>query len=328
MASQTPKPSTTIAPPLVTNVAPVPKKPAPAPQSQSAASVVKNFVRGGLAGMFGTCCVQPIDLIKVRIQLRSEAKGKTGKISLNPFTVMKELYVEGGLTKFYTGIDSALCRQATYTTTRMGLYQTFFAMLKERKKPGQNLAFWEKALISLGAGACAAMVGNPFDLALIRMQADNTLPLEQRRNYKHVIDAIMKTVKGEGITGLWKGAVPTVWRAMALNFGMLGPYDEAKERLQPHIKNVTALSLSSSAIAGFFAAFFSLPFDNIKTKLQKQRARADGTMPYKGFFNCMLKTIGNEGILKLWIGFGTYYVRIAPHAMITLLTTDFLRKYI
>ncbi|WZZ38466.1 hypothetical protein YC2023_034725 [Brassica napus] len=32
----------------------------------------------------------------------------------------------------------------------------------------------------LAIGAC---VGNPADLALIRMQADNTLPLAQPRNY-------------------------------------------------------------------------------------------------------------------------------------------------
>jgi solute carrier family 25 oxoglutarate transporter 11 len=319
--SSPPKP--TIIPPK-----PAPPGPKPAPPKSGALAVVKNFARGGLAGMFATCCIQPIDLVKVRIQLRSEKKGKLGKLSLSPFDVVKELFKEGGIKKFYTGIDSALCRQATYTTTRMGLYQTFFNMLKSKKKPGENLKFYEKAIISLGAGACAAMVGNPFDLALIRMQADNTLPVEQRRNYKHVIDAIAKTVKGEGISGLWKGAVPTVFRAMGLNFGMLGPYDEAKERLEPYIKNAKALALTSSAIAGFFAAFFSLPFDNIKTKLQKQRPLPDGTLPYKGFLNCMGKTVANEGFMKLWIGFGTYYVRIAPHAMITLMTTDFLKKYI
>ena len=80
------------------------------------------------------------------------------------------------------------------------------------------------------------MVGNPFDLALIRMQADSMLPVESRRNYKNVVDAIGRTVKGEGITGLWKGATPTVFRAMGLNFGMLGPYDEAKERLAKVMK--------------------------------------------------------------------------------------------
>jgi len=51
--------------------------------------------------------------------------------------------------------------------------------------------------------------------------------------------------------------------------------------------------LLSSWIAGIFASWFSLPFDNVKTKLQKMKAGADGKMPYSGLFNCFLKSIKN-----------------------------------
>ena len=33
----------------------------------------KNFLIGGLSGMTATSCIQPIDMVKVRIQLKSEA---------------------------------------------------------------------------------------------------------------------------------------------------------------------------------------------------------------------------------------------------------------
>ena len=116
---------------MTTNPQDKPKPPTPAaPKKPSGWDVAKNFIRGGLAGMFATCCIQPLDITKVRIQLRSELKGKGGNISLNPFSVIKEIYSQGGVTKFYIGLDSALCRQATYTTTRMGCYQSFFNYLK------------------------------------------------------------------------------------------------------------------------------------------------------------------------------------------------------
>ena len=51
---------------------------------------------------------------------------------------------------------------------------------------------------------------------------------------------------------------------------------------------------------------------------------ADGTFPYKNIFDAMVKTIKNEGFTKLWVGFPTFYVRIAPHVCITLITQDFL----
>lgn len=35
-----------------------------------------------------------------------------------------------------------------------------------------------------------AVVGTPSDVALVRMQADATLPVEQRRNYRNVFQAI------------------------------------------------------------------------------------------------------------------------------------------
>lgn len=70
-----------------------------------------------------------------------------------------------------------------------------------------------------------SLVGNPADLALIRMQADARLPQADRRNYKNVVDAFKRITKEEGFFALWRGATPTVIRAMALNFAMLVSYD-------------------------------------------------------------------------------------------------------
>jgi hypothetical protein len=39
--------------------------------------------------------------------------------------------------------------------------------------------------------AGAAVWGNPFDLVLVQMQADSTLPKAARRNYRHFGDAFM-----------------------------------------------------------------------------------------------------------------------------------------
>jgi len=35
----------------------------------------------------------------------------------------------------------------------------------------------------------------------------------------------------------------------------------------------------------------SLPFDNLKTKLQKMKAGPDGKYPYSGVPDCILKTV-------------------------------------
>lgn len=298
------------------------------------ASKIEPFVIGGMSGCSATCVVQPLDMVKVRIQIKNEEISKLkreGKASSNasvsPFTVIKEVMAYGGVGAFYKGIDSALTRQIFYTTTRLGVYKSLFNYMKNRKQ-GANLNFAEKAFCSLSAGFIGSIVGNPADLALIRMQNDTTLPPEQRRNYKNVVDAFSRIVKEEGVAALWRGCIPTIIRAMSLNLGMLAPYDEVKERLNKWTgtKDAKSTLLMSSAIAGFLASFLSLPFDNAKTKMQKMKAGADGKLPYKNIFDAMAKTTKYEGIVGLWVGFPTYYFRIAPHAMITLLVQDFLTK--
>lgn len=63
------------------------------------------------------------------------------------------------------------------------------------------------------------------------------------------------------------------------------------------------------APAGFFASACSLPFDFVKTRLQKMTPNADGSMPYKGPVDCAMQTLKQEGPLKFYTGFPTYLVR-------------------
>merc|ERR1711977_680250 len=148
----------------------------------------------------------------------------------------------------------------------------------------------------------------------IRMQADGTLPVEQRRNYRNVFHSLSSIIKEDGIGGLFTGAGPTVVRAMSLNMGMLASNDQAKEMLDAYGVTGAPKIVGASAIAGFFASAFSLPFDYVKTQMQKQKPNPDGTMPYSSSMNCVTKTLAEHGPLRFYAGFPTYYIRIAPHS--------------
>lgn len=126
--------------------------------------------------------IQPIDMVKVRIQLQD-----SGKVNRNPLTVGAQLIKNEGVLSLYKGLSAGLLRQATYTTARMGLFNQFSAMVKDEHG---NSSFAAKAGAGLAAGGLGAVIGNPCDLALIRMQADATLPVEKRRGYKNVGDAL------------------------------------------------------------------------------------------------------------------------------------------
>lgn len=264
------------------------------------------FINGGLAGMAATTVIQPVDMIKVRLQLAGEG-AKTGP-KPTPLGVTREILASGRFMDLYTGLSAGLLRQAVYTTARLGFFDTFMKSLSARAEAsGTKIGFKERAGAGLAAGGLAAMVGNPADLALIRMQSDGLKPAAERANYRGVGDALTRIAKNEGVARLWAGAYPTVVRAMALNFGQLAFFSEAKAQLKDTSLGPRAQTLTASAIAGFFASFFSLPFDFIKTRLQKQTRKPDGTLPYKGMFDCFQKVMREEGPLRFYRGFSTYY---------------------
>ncbi|KAH8705017.1 putative mitochondrial dicarboxylate carrier protein [Talaromyces proteolyticus] len=283
------------------------------------------FINGGLAGMTATVVIQPVDMIKVRLQLAGEGQ-KTGP-KPTALGVTKNIIASGKVLDLYTGLSAGLLRQAVYTTARLGFFDTFITTAKTTaESQGRAVSFGERAVAGLTAGGLAAMIGNPADLALIRMQSDGLKPPEARANYRSVIDALTRIAKSEGVAALWAGATPTVVRAMALNLGQLGFFSESKSQLKAHTSlSPQAQTFTASAIAGFFASFLSLPFDFIKTRLQKQQKNPQtGEFPYKGVLHCARKVVQDEGWLRFYRGFGTYYIRIAPHAMVTLIVADYL----
>jgi hypothetical protein len=83
-----------------------------------------------------------------------------------------------------------------------------------------------------------------------------------------VFNAFARIPAEECVKGLWKGGVPTMIRAMALNLAMFTTYEEAKERMAVLLPNNQSMAwFIASFLAGSCAAVASLPFDNAKTKL-------------------------------------------------------------
>ncbi|EFJ33391.1 hypothetical protein SELMODRAFT_85098 [Selaginella moellendorffii] len=280
-------------------------------------SVIKPFVNGGTAGMCATAVIQPIDMIKVRIQL-----GQGGA-----FQVAKQVIKNEGFFSLYKGLTAGLLRQATYTTARLGSFRLLTAKATQAND-GKPLPLYQKAFCGLTAGAIGASVGSPADLALIRMQADAVLPPNQRRNYQHALHALSRIAHDEGVLALWKGAGPTVVRAMALNMGMLASYDQSVEFFKDTLNfSEVQTVVGASAVSGFFASACSLPFDYVKTQIQKMQPGPDGKYPYSGSVDCAVKTLKTYGPLKFYTGFGTYCIRIAPHVMMTWIFLNQIQKF-
>jgi solute carrier family 25 (mitochondrial oxoglutarate transporter), member 11 len=116
---------------------------------------------------------------------------------------------------------------------------------------------------------------------------------------------------------------------MSMNVGMMACYDQAKEGVamllgDPMTKGPTLpTQVGASAIAGFTAALFSLPFDLVKSRLMAQKPDPlTGEYAYQGVIDCSIKIFKKEGPRGFFSGFTAYYGRCAPHAMIILLSIE------
>ena len=220
-----------------------------------------------------------------------------------------------GFFSIYKGVDAAIGRQLVYGTARIGLHRKFSDKLVEMND-GKPIGFAQKALSGMLSGSIAVCIGTPFDIALVRLQADGMAKPEDRRNYKNVFDALIRTTKEEGVGALYKGLAPNILRGMSMNVGMMACYDQAKEViagiLGDPMTNGPSLAtrLGSSATAGFTAALFSMPFDLVKSRLMAQKPDVvTGEMPYKGIADCAMKIVRTEGPLGFFNGFSAYYGR-------------------
>ncbi|KAF7815177.1 mitochondrial uncoupling protein 5-like [Senna tora] len=218
---------------------------------------VKGFVEGGIASIVAGCTTHPLDLIKVRMQLQGEnhscsinmrpafafhsqfstttappttilgLQRRAGPISVGVRIVQSE-----GVAALFSGVSATVLRQTLYSTTRMGLYD----VLKHKwaDPDAGNMPLIRKIAAGLIAGGIGATIGNPADVAMVRMQADGRLPAAQRRGYKGVFDAIMRMSSEEGIASLWRAVasnpvdvIKTRVMNMKVEAGATPPYNGA-----------------------------------------------------------------------------------------------------
>ncbi|CAM9361231.1 unnamed protein product [Choristocarpus tenellus] len=248
-----------------------------------------------------------MDVLKVvRMQL-----GDGGK---KPMAALKVVFQERGFPGLYAGLSAAITRQAVYTTLRLGLYDFLRDHVVGAKVKPADVNVLHRAGVGLAAGGIASFMSCPVEVCMVRMQGDARLPPAERMGYKHVGDALVRIAREEGLHNYWRGATPTVSRAMVVSMTQLGTYDQAKTMITPFLGDNTCTHLASALCAAVIYSYASLPLDTAKTVMQSQK---DGSKDPR--YTSMLKTIASivkdKGFTGLWKGFTPYFARSGGHTV-------------
>lgn len=266
--------------------------------------------------MVAAAVTHPLDLAKVRMQT-AHIRGDT------MIGTLKRVIRNEGFFAIYRGLSASLLRQATYSTTRFGVYE----YLKEqvRKSPDDTPPFHVLLPLSMIAGCVGGIVGNPADVVNIRMQNDRALPIEKQRHYKNAFDGIRRIVTEESFSTLFRGLVPNCTRGVLMTASQVVSYDMFKSVLVHKLNmspDTKTTHFSASLLAGLVATTVCSPADVVKTRIMHSHGASDG-----GAIQILRDAIRSEGILFAFRGWVPAFVRLGPHTIVTFIVMEQLREW-
>ncbi|OBZ87294.1 Mitochondrial substrate carrier family protein L [Choanephora cucurbitarum] len=146
----------------------------------------------------------------------------------------------------------------------------------------------------MASGITKLVVGHPFDTVKIRMQTTS----RSDGRFNGPLDCFLKTIRNEGIRGIYKGATPPLVGWMFMDSLMLGTLHNAR-MLQQSWNGDRPLSLFQHGLAGLAGgltvSFVATPVEQIKARLQVQYDAK--TKVYSGPIDCI-----RQLVFGLWQG--------------------------
>lgn len=265
-------------------------------------------ISGSIGGIVEASCLQPIDVIKTRLQLDRSNIYK-GIIHCGRTVAGTE-----GVRALWKGLTPFATHLTLKYALRMGSNAVFQSAFKDSETG--HISNQGRILSGFGAGVLEALlIVTPFEVVKIRLQQQKGLSTDLLK-YKGPIHCARVIVREDGLRGLWAGAAPTVMRNgtnQAAMFTAKNAFDGVLWK--KHEGDGKILLPWQSMISGFLAGtagpVCTGPFDVVKTRLMAQ-TRSGGELKYKGMFHAISTIYAEEGLRALWKGLLPRLMRIPP----------------
>lgn len=285
----------------------------------------KKFFTGMVAAQVAAVFTNPIDVVKVRLQIQNEL-GATAISGSGPKMGLLKTFTHiartEGMLALQKGIVPSLLRETSYSSIRLAAYEPIRDQLLSDREKVEGATLLKKFIAGATSGALGAGIANPADLVKVRMQAATSETASTVGMFKEIIAL-------EGWQGLYRGTIPTIQRAAILTATQLGTYDHVKHFILNlgFLQEGALLHFSSGTVAGFAVAATTSPVDTVRTRLFNQPLDGNGRGKlYTSMWDCAVKTVKAEGLLAIYKGFTAQWARVGPHTTISLVTWEYLRR--
>ena len=247
----------------------------------------------------------PLEVLKVRQQ----AGGSPPK---SIFSISVRLVGQEGVFALWTGLRATLIMQVPAQAIYMTLYEHIYQRIRAPELLGQQQ--WVAALV---AGGSARMVASSIvsPVELLRTQIQAAAP---GANVGSTLTATARsTVEREGVRGLWKGLVPTLWRDVPFSCIYWIAYEKLKRSFAASDGVLSVpYAFAAGASAGSLAALLTTPLDVIKTRQQVSIGSPAGTRHGTG--SLLLGVLREGGVSALFAGLGPRLLKVAPSCAVMI----------
>jgi len=205
----------------------------------------------------------------------------------------------------------------TYSTVRFGVYEDLKSRFAEQPTPSNPKPKQSMTILiatSSFAGLLGGIAGNPGDVLNVRMQSDASKPPQLQRRYKHALDGLLRMIREEGVSSLFRGVGANSSRAVLMNASQLGSYDIFKSfcLTSLHMSDTLTTHFTASLAAGFVATTICSPVDVVKSRIMSQ---AGSKTPMLQIIRDASRT---EGLLWMFRGWVPSFIRLGPQTIFTM----------
>jgi len=266
----------------------------------------ENFMLSGVAAAVSKTAAAPIERVKLLVQNQGEMlkqgildKPYTGVVDCTTRTMKTE-----GIGAFWRGNMANVIRYFPTQALNFAFKDTVKAMFKTGKDAPQ----YQKFATNIASGGVAGSLSLTFvyslDYCRTRL-ANDAKTKTGTRQYNGMIDVYAKTIKSDGIQGLYRGFVISCVGIFIYRGMYFGLYDSIKPIVLGDNASVF-LSFILGWIVTVTAGLMSYPIDTIRRRMMMTSGQA---VKYKGSMDCFVQVLKSEGAMSLMKGAGANILR-------------------
>jgi len=279
-------------------------------KSSSLKDFTIDFLLGGVAAAVSKTVAAPIERVKLLIQNQDEMI-KSGRIE-ERYKGIIECFVRTtkteGVIALWRG-NMAIIRYFPTQALNFAFKDYFKRMINFNKdRVGYWMWFSGNVMSGGAAGACSLLFVYPLDYAGTRLvnDAKSAKKVMGERQFKGLLDVYKKTVASDGIRGLYRGFVISLFGIVIYRGLYFGLFDSIKPFFPVSLKDHFLTNFALGWCVTTTAGLASYPIDTIRRRMMMTSGEA---VKYKSSLHCGALIIQKEGVSSLFKGAGANILR-------------------